>query len=75
MTIVDPFFMKNDLDLAVSIKIFSATNKHIQIPEKLDKDVNSHFGGSFIVYTMSFKEFRERQLNPYNKAAGGIMMP
>jgi hypothetical protein len=75
MIIVDPFFMKNDLDLAVSLKIFSASDKHMQIPKKLDEDVHSHFGGSFIVYTISFKEFRERQLNPFNKAAGGIMMP
>ena len=57
MIIVDPFFMKNDLDLAVSIKIFSATDKHMQIPKKLDKEVHSHFGGAFIVYTMNFKEF------------------
>lgn len=73
--IVDPFFMKNDLDLAVSLKIFSATDKHIQIPQKLDENVHSHFDGSFIVYTMYFNDFRKRQLNSFNKAAGGIMMP
>ncbi len=75
MIIVDPFFMKNDLDLAVSVKIFSSTDKHMVIPKKLDENVHLHFDGSSIVYTMTFKEFRERQLNTFNKAAGGIMTP
>jgi hypothetical protein len=75
MVIVDPLFMKDDLDVAVSLKIFSATDKHMQTPEKLDKNVHAHFGGSFIVYTMGFKDFRKRQLNPQNEVSGEIMMP
>jgi len=73
--IVDPFFMINKLDEEVSIKLFSATSKQLTFPKKIDKDVHSHDDGSFIVYTMEFKDFRKRQLNPFNLAAGGIMIP
>lgn len=73
--IVDPFFMKENFDVEVSIKLFSATGKQMTFPKKIDENVHEHDGGSFIVYTMGFNEFRERQLNPYNKAAGGIMAP
>ncbi len=73
--IVDPFFMKNKLDEDVAIKLFSAVNKQWTFPKKLDENVHSHNDGSFIVYTIEFKEFRDRQLNPFNKAARGILSP
>lgn len=70
--IVDPFFMKENFDVAVSMKLFSATGKQMTFPKTIEPNVHVHDGGSFIVYTMEFQEFRSRQLNPYNIAAGGI---
>lgn len=71
--IVDPFFRKNNIDEEVSIKIFSSAGISPTFPRKLDDRVHSHVDGRFIAYSMSFKDFRERQLNLFNKAAEGIM--
>jgi hypothetical protein len=73
--IVDPYFMKNDFDLTVSKKLFSGTNNNLLFPKKIDENVHSHMNDTFLVYTMTFNEFRKRQLNPFNKAARGIMCP
>jgi hypothetical protein len=70
--IVDPFFMKNNLDVEVSMKLFSAKDGASPIPKKIDNNIHAHFDETFIVYSMTFEEFRERQLSAYNKAAGGI---
>jgi hypothetical protein len=75
IVVVDPFFMKNKLDEDVAIKLFSAPGKSLSFPKRLDANVHAHVDGSFIVYTMGFKEFRERQLNSYNRVAGGILYP
>ena len=70
--IVDPYFMQNDFDFEVSMRLFSAKENLNPIPKRVDNNVHAHFGETFIVYSMTFEEFRERQLNAYNKAAGGI---
>jgi hypothetical protein len=75
MIIIYPYFMKNNLDLAVNRKLFSATNKNFNFPKTIDKNVHSHMNGTFLVYTMTFEEFRKRQLNPFNRTARGIMSP
>jgi flagellar assembly factor FliW len=75
MIIVDPYFMKNDFDVTVSMKLFSAARSNFVFAKTIEKDVHSHMDGTFLVYTMTFEEFRKRQLNPYNKAAKGIKYP
>lgn len=75
MIIVDPNFMKNDFDLEVSMKLFSAANSNFVFAKTLEKNVHTHMDGTFLVYTMAFEEFRKRQLNPFNKAARGIHYP
>ena len=66
---------RNDFDVAVSMKLFSAASSHFVFAKTIEKNVHSHMDGTFLVYTMTFDEFRKRQLNPYNKAARGIMHP
>jgi len=75
MVIVDPHFMKNDFDVVASMKLFSATNNNFTLAKTIEKNVHSHMDGAFLVYTMTFEDFRKRQLNPYNKAARGITYP
>jgi hypothetical protein len=70
--IVDPFFRKNDFDVEVAMKLFSAREKRNIVPRKIEENIYSFVDDTFIVYTMTFSEFRERQLSLYNIAAGGI---
>lgn len=65
--IVDPFFLKNDLDFQIAIKLFPFRQSGYMQPTSINNKLHKFFNGAFTLYTMGFKEFLEIQADPLHK--------
>jgi hypothetical protein len=59
ITIVDPSFIKNDMDFQFAIKFFPYRRTANMNPKKVAENLYSYFDGAFIVHTKTFDEFLE----------------
>ncbi len=59
MIVVDPFFIKNQMDSELIIKLFPYRDMENIHPNKIGENLYSYFDGAFIVHTVGFKEFLE----------------
>jgi len=64
--IVDPFFLINELDFQLAIKLFPYRQSGSMHPQTLQENIHSFFDGAFILYTLGFKEFLELQTGSYS---------
>ncbi|MCW3091408.1 MAG: hypothetical protein JWP81_2477 [Ferruginibacter sp.] len=69
--IVDPYFLKNDLDFQMAIKLFPFRPTGVMQPTTLIPHRLHHFfNGAIRLHTIEFKEFLEQQANPLHKYEG-----
>lgn len=62
ITIVDPFFLLNDLDFQMAIKLFPYRQSGIMQPVTITPHkLHSFFDGAFILHTVDFETFLQEQ--------------
>jgi len=64
VTIVDPFFLKNNLDFQMAIKLFPYKPTGYMKATSISNKQHIFFDGAFILHTISFKEFLILQTDP-----------
>ena len=64
--IVDSFFLKNELDFQMAIKLFPYRQEGIMQPKTIEVNLHTFCDGAFILYTLGFREILELQTVPYN---------
>lgn len=65
ISIVDPFFIKNDMDRQIALKFFSYSPTQQLSPTNVSKGVYSYLGGNLVVYTLSFEDFLKLQTDSH----------
>lgn len=68
ITIIDPYFLKSDLDFQIAIKILPFKQTGDWRPKTITPHKLHHFyDGAVVVHTIEFKEFLETQTDPFLK--------
>ncbi|MCC5916476.1 MAG: SIR2 family protein [Cryomorphaceae bacterium] len=57
ITIIDPYFIKNEMDSQFAIKFFPYRQTGDLKPIKIEENLYSYFDDAFVVYTKGFDEF------------------
>lgn len=64
ITIIDPFFLKTNLDFQMAIKLFPFKQEGNMKPTTIVKnELHSFFDGAFMLHTIDFKTFLERKVS------------
>jgi len=64
ITIVDPFFIKNNMDMVIGLKYNGYKTTGNFSPKNIDANVYGYLDGTITVYTLTFEEFLKLETDP-----------